>query len=754
MTSSTLAPYRRTPVYLALCMGLTLAAPIHAQDVANHGNNAVSGPSASDNSDSNDGNNAANTPKVLNGVQVTAASTAVSSVALTQGSTIATQPQSIIGSTYIQENVPPTGDYTDVAAIAPSVYTVTPNGSGLMEAAVVSIRGFQDGQYNVTFDGIPWMDSNDFTHHSTSYFTNQETGSVVVDRGPGTASTLGNATFGGTITVDSISPEDKFNVHPYISFGSWDTAVEGARIDTGSFTSSGTNAVINLQNNESDGYLTYAGQRRQSVFAKVVQPLGENTTLTFAAMWNKLNQYVPFGATKAQIAQYGINYALNNDPTSQAYYRYNEDKINTNMAYIGLHSAFAGWTIDNKVYTYGYNHFGFNGEDPNGETPNGTFYSLTDVPGQHMRNTNRSWGDIFRLAKEIGPGEVRTGVWYDHQDDIRWLYEFDDTLNLLNPVVNPGAATLQLASADRRMTDTLVTIQPFVEYQWNITDNAYLVGGVKYNNFKRNIDAPVNQKTGTPLTYSKDWNATLPSLAFHYAFTSNWTAYAQWAKGYLAPNLNLFYVPNPVASDSAVAPEKTTNIQLGTTWSSDRLTLSGDIYKINFNNFVQKHNVAGISEFYNGGGVHYKGIELEGAYVLGGGFSVYANGSLNRAIQTTDNQWNANTPHKTAALGFTYSKGPIYASLVDKFIGRTYYTANAENDTRIGGYAVTNFAASYTFDPRITSVKDFKIGFQINNLFNNTTINSLAGTTGADSTPLYFTIPARNFNFTVSADLF
>ena len=750
MTSSILAPYRRTPVYVALGLILGLAAPVHAQDATARGNNPASGPSAVDNNDASD----ASTPKTLNGVQVTAATSAVSNVALTQGSTVATQPQSIIGSAYIQENVPPTGDYADVASIAPSVYTVAPNGSGLMEAAVVSIRGFQDGQYNVTFDGIPWMDSNDFTHHSTSYFTNQETGSVVVDRGPGTASTLGNATFGGTVSVDSIDPQDKFNVNPYISFGSWDTAVEGARIDTGRFTSSGTNAVINLQNSASDGYLTYAGQRRQSVFAKVVQPLGENTTLSFAGLWNKLNQYVPLGATQAQIAQYGVNYGLNNDPTSQTYYRYNQDQINTNMAYVGLHSAFSGWTIDNKTYTYGYNHFGFNGEDPNGETPNGTAYGPDNVPGQHMRNTNRSWGDIFRLSKEIGPGELRTGVWYDHQDDIRWLYEFDDTLNVFNPIVNTSAPTLQEASADRRMNDSLVTIQPFVEYQWNITDNAYFVGGAKYNYFKRNLDASVNQKTGTPLNYSKDWNVTLPSAAFHYAFTSNWTAYAQWAKGFLAPNLNLLYVPNPAFSDSAVAPEKTTNIQLGTTWSSDRLTLSADVYKINFNNFVQSRKVGGLTYFYNGGGVHYKGVELEGTYMLGGGFSVYANGSLNRAIQTTDNQWNANTPHKTAALGLIYSNGPIYASLVDKFVGRTYYTANAEDDTRIGGYAITNFAASYTFDPHISNVKDFKIGVQLNNLFNNTTINALAGTTGADGTPLYFTIPARNFNFTVSADLF
>ncbi len=751
MTRSTSALYHCPPAYLALCLAMAIAAPVSAQDTANSGPAAANDQTTPNSTSSTPSSNNA---KTLAGMQVTANSTAVGAIAPTQGSTIATQPQSIIGSTYIQENIPPTGDYTDIVAISPSVYTVTPNGSGLMEAPVVSIRGFQDGQYNVTFDGIPWMDSNDFTHHSTSYFTNQETSSVVVDRGPGTAGTLGNATFGGTISVDSIDPHNQFGISPYISFGSWETAVEGARIDTGSFTSSGTTAVLNVQNSSSDGYLTDAGQRRQSVFAKVVQPLGENTTLTFAGMWNKLDQYVPFGATKAQIAQYGVNYGLNDNPASQAYYRYNQDQINTNMGYIGLHSEFDGWTIDNKAYTYGYNHFGFNGEDPNGETPNGTAYSPDNVPGQHMRNTNRSWGDIFRLSKEIGPGEVRTGVWYDHQDDIRWLYEFDDTLNQLNPVIAPGAPTLALASADRLMTDSLVTIQPFVEYQWNITDNAYFVGGVKYNYFKRDLEAPVNQKTETPLDYSKDWNATLPSAAFHYAFTSNWTAYAQWAKGFLAPNLNLLYVPNPSVSDSAVQPEKTTNIQLGTTWSSDRLTLSGDVYKIDFNNFVQSSKIGGITEFYNGGGVHYKGVELEGTYMLGGGFSVYANGSLNRAIQTTDGLWNANTPHKTAALGFIYSDGPVYASLVDKFVGKTYYTANATDDTPIGGYAITNFAASYKFDPHISDVKDFKIGVQLNNLFNNTHINALAGTTVADSTPLFWTIPARNFNFTITADLF
>ncbi|BFI97318.1 MAG: TonB-dependent receptor [Rhodanobacter sp.] len=748
---------------LALSIAAALAAPVHAGDAhAATVPTVPTVPTAPTAADASAPSATDSNTRTLAKVQVNASAIDAGTIAPTQGSMVATEPQSIVGSLYLQENIAPTGDYSDAIAISPSTYTIAPNGSGLMEAAVVGIRGFQDGQYNVTFDGIPWGDSNDFTHHSTSYFTNQDTSSVTVDRGPGTAGTLGDATFGGTVSVQSLDPSAEFNLHPYLGYGSWATAVEGMRIDTGKLGSSGATAVINVQNSDSDGYLTYSGQRRQNVFAKLVQPLGDSTTLTFGGMWNKIHQYVPPGATKAQIAEFGPNHALNNDPTSQAYYRDNQDRITTYLAYAGLHSEFGSWKIDDKAYTYAYNHFGFSGLDPNGETPNGTFCSPKgtactapgDVPATHMRNWYRSFGDIFRLSKELGPGELRTGAWFDHQDNLRWEYDFDDTLGV--PALNTNGAPTKgnPTPLARDMNDSLRTFQPFVEYQWNIDDNAWLVGGLKYEDFKRNLDAAVNQKTGTPLNYSKRWEATLPSVAFHYAFNDDWTAYAQWAKGFLAPNLNLLYVPDPRVSDGSIEPQKTTNWQMGTTWSSDNLTLSGDVYKIDFNNFIQSQKIGGVTYFYNGGGVHYSGIELEGSYIVGGGFSVYANGSLNRAIQTESNTWNPNTPHKTAALGLIYRSGPIYASLTDKFVGKTFYSANASDDTPIGGYAIANFAASYRFELHTAELKDIKLGVQVNNLLNDTRINALAGTTAADGTPLFWTIPARSYSVTVSADLF
>lgn len=150
-----------------------------------------------------------------------------------QGSLSASEPKSIISRHYIENSTAPSANYSDIIQISPSVSNIDPNGAGLMESQSLSIRGFQDGQYNVTFDGIPFGDSNDFTHHSTSFFSSRNIGSIAVDRGPGDASQIGFATFGGTIAVQSVEPSltPKFTV--FGSYGSFNTWTSGAEFNTG-----------------------------------------------------------------------------------------------------------------------------------------------------------------------------------------------------------------------------------------------------------------------------------------------------------------------------------------------------------------------------------------------------------------------------------------------------------------------------------------------------------------------------------------
>src|SRR6202142_3626254 len=162
-----------------------------------------------------------------------------------QGSLVATQPQSIVSGDFIHNNDAPMANYTDIIKFTPSVWTVDPNGPGLAENLGTSIRGFQDGQFNVTFDGIPWGDSNDFTHHSTSYFMAQDIGNVVVDRGPGNAGTVGRATFGGTVYGQSADPKKTQGFTTLVSYGSFDTWLVGGGYDTGEISDwGGTRAFI------------------------------------------------------------------------------------------------------------------------------------------------------------------------------------------------------------------------------------------------------------------------------------------------------------------------------------------------------------------------------------------------------------------------------------------------------------------------------------------------------------------------------
>ncbi|QYD68239.1 TonB-dependent receptor [Paraburkholderia edwinii] len=656
----------------------------------------------------------------------------------TQGSLSATEPKSIINENYIRNSTAPTSNYSDIVQIAPSVSSINPNGAGLMETQSLTIRGFQDGQYNVTFDGIPFGDSNDFTHHSTSFFNSQNIGGIAVDRGPGDASQVGFATFGGTIAISSIEPSLTPAFSVLGSYGSWDTWLTGAQFNTGDLQQWGdARAVVGYDHVSSDGYLENSGQRRDNFYFKLEKPLGDNTLVTLFADYNRIHQNVSLGATAAQIHQFGPDFALSGNPASQSFFGYNFDRINTDFEYIGLTTHLGGWTIDNKLYTYGYYHDGFNGLDPNGETPNGTALGPNNVPGQQIANNYRAFGDIIKADHRLGPGNLQFGAWITHQSNFRDNLNVDDTLNFA------------LLQTNFSLTDSFLTFQPWVQYEWQLPHGLTITPGVKLVSFNRSIDSQDNQKTGLPADFSHTWNKVLPSLTVHEQINPYWSAYVQYAQGFLAPNLNVFFVPNTSVSGQP-DPEQTDNYQIGTTFKTDRFTVSADVYYINFRNAVTSTTIGGNTIFSNAGGAYYKGVETEGTFYAGYGFSLYGNLTFNSAKQKGTGDWLPNAPQSTAALGVIYDKGPLHGSVITKFVGHQFGTTG--NQQPIGGFTVTNLATAYTIKSPTRWMHNTRLGFEIDNVFNRTSIDALAGFTVANNTPLYWTIPGRAFIATLSTD--
>ena len=65
-------------------------------------------------------------------------------------------------------------------------------------------------------------------------------GGVAVDRGPGTAATIGDATFGGTVSLQSRNPAQAGGGSVYSSVGSFGTRLFGAELDSGAIASRAT----------------------------------------------------------------------------------------------------------------------------------------------------------------------------------------------------------------------------------------------------------------------------------------------------------------------------------------------------------------------------------------------------------------------------------------------------------------------------------------------------------------------------------
>lgn len=678
----------------------------------------------------------------------------------------ATEPVFNINQHYIEENAAPGASYSDIISILPSVTSVDPNGPGGMENQALTLRGFQDGQYNVTFDGIPWGDSNDFTHHTTSYFMEQDLAGVKVDLGPGDASNIGYSTFGGTIALSSKLPQNQTGTSIFGSFGSWNTRLLGAQFDTGNLQNYGdTKAFISYKDFSTDGYLTNSAQQRKNLFMKFEKVVGDDTLLTFVAMGNKIQQNVPYGATLQQMAQYGRNYGLSSNPNSQAFYGYNFDNITSDFEYIGIKTRFGDVDVDNKLYTYAYYHNGYNGLQPGfgtypgtgngaglpatGTVVGGTAYP-NDIPGQAMTMNYRSVGDLLRMSEILGQGQLDYGTWIDYQNNNRSQYESDWTLN---GAYNSGnqiyATTGNLAYTDRLMMDTLTTIQPYVQYEWRPTEKWTITPGLKYSYFERSFNSPVMQGTGQPYNGAQSWVKPLPALTTNYKVSSNWSFYGEYAAGFMAPNMNNFFKSN--AQTGTLQPQSTQNFQIGTVFTTRTLNLSADLYRINFTDKISPVACGINTCFTNIGGVRYDGGEMQGTWMFARGFSLYGNLGINN-YSTSDGSILPYTPRTTAALGGIYDQGNWYGSLITKEVGARNSGAMAATNIPFGSYTMTDFNMSYKIDTGWSWARQAKLGFQINNLFNRNDIYaSTSGFTDQNGNPLLFALPERSYvvNFSV-----
>ncbi|MEI8186977.1 MAG: TonB-dependent receptor [Chlorobiaceae bacterium] len=692
----------------------------------------------------------------------------ISSVAPAQASLQATQPQAIIDRSFFEDAKSPVADYTNIAAIAPSVSGgISANGPGLGEAKN-TIRGFKDGEYNITFDDIPFGDTNGPTHHSTSYFPASIIDHITVERGPGNASNLGQATFGGSVNLYSLVPSSELSFSPFIALGSWNTNLVGGRFDSGSIAElGGSKLMVIAQEMSSDGYLTDSNVWNKNVTVKYEQPIGSHTLLTLFSSdesnyWYAMDSFN--GLTASQAALYGKNYALQStDPTKANYKAYNKANKTTAFDYIRLQSDLGcGWGIDNTSYYiwYGNDTIAADSSDPTSGL--GTVYTgqgksgalANQMPGYNKLNQYTIYGNIFKTTKQTDFGLFRVGFWSEWADTYRGRFDY----NLLNMSPNyketayPGFASIP-SNIQYDQGSGWNNYQPFAEFEWAATDNLKVTPGVKFMKTELFINAAVfSPKFREPMNLQKDYNATLPFLTANYKIDKNSSVYAQYAQGMLVPNIGNYYYGTAQVID--IKPQTSTNYQIGYVNKSDTIAFDADIYYIDFANKIAQDPTTSASNavFYNQGGVVYKGIEAQVTYGVGSGFSLYANGSINSAKNKDTNLTINSAPESTAALALLYKASGWNSSLVYKYNGKQY--ADDTDLLTINPYTTLDCNIGYTINNPGLGAKKVKIDFGIYNILNRQDVisASMASASGPSAADLFTWQPSRSFMATLRVE--
>jgi iron complex outermembrane receptor protein len=680
-----------------------------------------------------------------------------------EGNTLdATSAKTEISGTFIRNFETPLADFGEVVNYAPGTFSLNPNGVGLGQAKIF-FRGLADGLYNITFDGIPFTDTNSVSHHTWANFPAEWIGGTDFDRSPGEASTVGQSTFGGSINLLSRDLPAGQDIRATVAYGSWDTRLLRLDYDTGLFGPGNRNdLLVDVQQMESNGYQTFNYQKRDAGSLKYQYRVSPRSSITLFSGIVDLFTNTPgtTSPTRAQIAEYGNNFLLSSDPGTPTspnpyYYMLNYYHVQTDFEYIGFNTDLGnGWRFDTKAYTYRY----WNTEPYTTAPIN---ISTSAPSGVNKLNGYRQAGDYATMVHEDKWGVFTFGAWYN------WAYT-DRYQIPENPVTHVDTP---LGNFHEHF-DTQ-TFQPYFQYRWKATQRLSISVGAKdsveqltLNQFQDAATvgclggtAAKDPATGAPIciggaafvTHGYFWNNWLPTATARYQLTRMWSAYAQFAEGSEAPPTNLF----DVTGGNVTTPAKPTlakTYQIGSVLKHRRWTLDADAYYIHFQNAYAAYlDPTTLEDVWTATGPsNTKGIEAESNIVIGHGFNFYVNGNMGSAkyqegqFYPNGGLWVQDAPKNIETYGLFYQHKNWDVGILHKRVGEMYndngslaYLINGaslkfpvDQAIAIAPFDLTNFFFNYTIK-NDGWLRGSKIGFAANNIFNNQNITGITAATKA-----------------------
>jgi len=573
---------------------------------------------------------------------------------------------------------------------APSVHAYTESGAGGSGYSYITLRGVSPTRINFTLDGVPLADSEDMgTYFADFPDLARSLQSIQIQRGVGT-STVGSASFGGSVNMESIDLAQAPSISATVGAGSYGNRQASVGYQSGALPG-GLALYTRLSYLENEGFRDNSGITQHNLFLSASKQAGD-ALLKLTGFSGHEKQQLAFYATDAD--------TLRNDLRANPMRPDETDSFGYDLAQLQY--------MRNNMSASVYYQRGYGS------------YRLFDAATDTLREYGLDGlllGTMLTYSHTSGAFTTRYGV---HLNRFRRDHTRDDLSTNTRDYANDGVKGEANA---------------FAKVTW--TAGAWHLYG----------DAQVRRATfdyhGNVDIDSIAWTFFNPKLGARYDLTPRSSIYATAGLSTREPARNDIFQGEDNASVAhdprAVRPERVYDFEAGWNFRAAKVEWAANVYAMEFRNEIASTGELsdiGLLLRRNVDRSYRRGLELDLAWQPSSTlrFKTNANVSRNRISEWTQFYdvyddaftWTGSqprtfrnvepllTPNVLINQSIEYSPAPrLTLGAVARYAARSYLDNTSDDAFTAPSYTVVDANVAYAITPAV------RVSLQINNALNN-----------------------------------
>ena len=578
----------------------------------------------------------------------------------------------------------------------PNIFSMNDNGTDF-GYGYFRIRGLDQTRINVTLDGMPWNEAEDYgTYFANSPDIMSSLHSIKVERGTSSTNN-GTASSGGSINLESINLLEDTTSYAYVGAGSWNTYKTSIIYNSGLFSKHHAIHVKATQQ-QTDGFKDYGFNNSQAFTVKYGYFFNDNHQIDFLSLNGRhRNGQGWLGNTKSELAenkhangnvkedddewfqsinkiQYKAKFSDKIFFTASTYLQYQKGWYNMDLDNYMIRMVDPTWVPTNIRYSYGLKHYLY------GANAASKFYldDLTITVGTNLYGYKREHYMDNRLDKHfknVDPSEFYDNTGY--KTDWNTFLALNYTLNKFN-----FGANVQYRYVDFRYDEKV----PNNNYDWKMVNK---------------------------------WNFINWGANAEYNFDKTSKVYVRYSQANREPTrTDMFggneFFPGDVTTTQA---ERSYDIETGYEIHTNKIKANLNLYYMKFSHervLNGEYGLNGLPLHDTADKSYRMGIEGSMDWNFWKGFHYATNLSLSKNkidTPTFNDKTHILTPSFTFNNDIYYEMDNWKAGINNQYYTKMYVDQN--NQYEIPEYLTFNLYGSYRY-------KQVEFGARVNNIFNKT----------------------------------